>query len=232
MSKITPPASINYAATVVRIPALIELEGLDNLVGVPILGHQALTQKGHQVGDLVIAFTAETQLSHEYASNNGLYREAELNADPTETGYLEKNRRIRAIKLRGHRSDALLMPLSSLAYAGVKPGDLKEGDTFDVIEVVGQKFEVCNKYEIPVKAGTRAASKVEKAFRRVDGRMFPAHLDTDAFWRSKHLLKVGREIVVSQKLHGTSVRVGRVPVLRKLNRLERLLVKVGLAQLV
>ena len=79
--KFDPPKNINYAASVVRIPALIPLEGLDNLVGVPILGHQALTQKGKEVGDLAVAFTAETQLSEAYCHHNNLYRDATLNAD-------------------------------------------------------------------------------------------------------------------------------------------------------
>ncbi len=227
--KFTAPKNINYAATVVRVPTLVELEGLDNLVGVPVLGHQALTQKdGTAVGELKIAFTAETQLSPAYAGANNLFREAELNANPEEKGYLEKNGRIRAIKLRGHRSDALLMPLNSLVPAlGLAEwefellyNDLKEGDTFDTLNGV----EICRKYELPVKHNPRStASKVVKAFKRVDSKLFPEHLDTDAFWRCKHLLKPGHEIVMTQKLHGTSIRVGRVPCLRQKSWFERLL---------
>lgn len=224
------PKNINYSATVIRIPVTVELDGLDNLVGVPVLGHQALTQKaGKHVGELALAFTAETQLSHEYAHHNNLYREAGLNLDPNEKGYLEKNRRIRAIKLRGHRSDALLMPLSSLAYATVDWPSLQEGDTFDHINGV----EVCRKYEVAQKHRQNPArSKVEKAFKRVEDKLFPAHIDTDQYHRSKHLLKAGCEVIVTQKLHGSSIRVGRVPVLRRLSWVERLLIRIRLAELV
>lgn len=218
--KFEPPKNRNYAAQVVRIPATVKLEGLDNLVGVPVLGHQALTTNDARVGDLRVAFTAETQLSHDFARFNNLYREAELNDDPAEKGYLEKNRRIRALKLRSHRSDALLMPLESLRFAGIDPADLREGDAFDTLNGI----EICRKYEIPVKHNPRStASKVVKAFRRVDTKVFPEHLETDAYWRSKHLLKAGREVVVTQKLHGTSIRVGRVPCLRQKNWIERLI---------
>lgn len=230
--KLAPPANINYSATVVRIPAVVTLEKLDFLVGVPVLGHQALTQKdGATVGDLKVCFTAETQLSHEYAHHNNLYREAELNADPNEKGYLEKNRRVRALKLKGHRSDALLMPLESLApiLAGGQPiadwekalliESFQEGDTFDRLG----DFEVCRKYEIPVKPNPRGASKIVKAFKRVDKKIFPEHLETDAYWRSKHILRPGREVIITQKLHGTSLRVGRVPCLREKGRIEKFL---------
>lgn len=220
--KLDAPANLNYAATIIRVPVLVTLPGLDNLVGVPMLGHQALTQRDVEVGDLRVAFTAETQLSEGYACENDLHRDPELNKTD-ETGYLEHNRRIRALKLRGNVSNALLMPLSSLAYTGVDITSLKEGDTFDVLN--GKP--ICKKYEIPVKASSRAKTKVERAFKRVDKKLFPEHLETDQFWRNKHLLQAGREVVVTQKLHGTSWRGGRVPVLRTLKWHEKLLRKLG-----
>jgi hypothetical protein len=216
--KFDPPKNINYAAQVVRVPRLVELEGLDNLVGVPILGHQALTQKGKAEGDLVIAFTAETALSEQFARENNLFREPERNKDQNEKGYLEKNLRIRAIKLRGHRSDALLMPLSSVEFTGIDWLKLEEGDVFDTLN----GHEICKKYEVAQRQGqSRAKTKVEKAFKRVDKKLFPEHLETSQYWREKHLLRPAREVVITQKLHGTSIRVGRVPCLRQKGRLER-----------
>ncbi|AEL21834.1 RNA ligase [Mycobacterium phage Quink] len=216
--KLDAPKNKNYAAQVVRVPATLELKGLDNLVGVPVLGCQALTQRAAKEGDLRIAFTVETQLSVDYAHYNNLFRDAERNEDPNETGYLENHRRIKAMKLRGHKSSALLMPLESVAWTGVDPSELQEGDTFDTLN----GHEICRKYELPVKHTHGAkASKVQRAFKRVDSKVFPEHLDTDNFFRSAHLLEAGREVVVTQKLHGTSIRVGNVPVLRQKKWLER-----------
>lgn len=216
------PKNNNYAATVVRVNTLVELEGLDNLIGVPVLGHQALTQRGIQQGELRVAFTAETQLSEEYARINGLYRDASLNNDTGVTGYLEKNRRIRALKLRGHVSNALLMPLDSLE-PWISPSQLREGDTFDTLN----GHEICRKYEIPRRPQSRADRRIERAFRRADEKLFPMHLDTDAYWRSQHLLDPSREVVITQKLHGTSWRGGHVPVLKRLSWWQRLLKKLG-----
>lgn len=227
--KFDAPKNSNYAAVIVSVPSPVDLPGLDNLVGIPTLGHQALTTRGIQVGDLRVAFTAETQLSEDFCQVNNLYRDGTLNKDPEETGYLDKNRRIRALKLRGHVSNALLMPLDSLAFTGIGPEDLREGDTFDVLN----GHSICCKYEIPVKQqyGPKA-SKIEKAFKRVDAKLFPEHLDTDQYHRNKHLLRPGREVVITQKIHGSSIRVGRVPVLRELSLLERILIKLRLAELV
>ena len=225
MPKFDAPKNANYAAQIIRVHTIIDLPGLDNLVGVPALGHQALTTKGVLPGELRVAFTAETQLSDEYAYENRLYRDKTLNKGYNahswegESGYLEKNRRIRAIKMRGHKSNCLLMPLDSLAYTGVMPHELNEGDTFDTLN----GHEVCRKYQVPVKQQHGPKTKVERAFRRVDEKLFPEHLETDNYWRNKHLLNLANEVVVTQKLHGTSWRGANVPCLRQKKWHEKLL---------
>lgn len=220
--KLTPPANVNYSATVVQIVSLIELPGLDNLIGVSVLGHQALTQKGKGAGEIVVAFTAETQLSEDFCAINSLYRDATLNKNPGETGYLEKNRRIRALRLRGHVSNALLMPLSSLEFTGFPLSTLNVGDTFDSLN----GHDICCKYEVPVKQGSMGQPKTVRADPRVDEKLFPQHLSTDQYHRNKHLLKPDRDTIVTQKLHGTSLRVGRVPVRRTKSWWERTVSKV------
>lgn len=127
----------NYAAQVVRIEQINTLEGCDNIVGAVVFGYQAIVGKDVQVGDLMIFFPAESQLSDSYVSANNLYSSSERNADKTAKGYLGNQRRVRAMKLRKHRSDALLMPLSSIPNV-----TLTEGDIFDTVdEGVAIRFE-------------------------------------------------------------------------------------------
>ena len=59
------PVNENYAAVVTTIRAINKLDNCDNVVAVPIFGYQAIVSKDTQVGDLVLVFTAETQLSDE-----------------------------------------------------------------------------------------------------------------------------------------------------------------------
>lgn len=225
--KFDKPLNANYAATVIRIPATLDLPGLDRLVGVPVMGqYQALTQKHNTTkGDLMIAFTTETQLSEEYAAFNNLYRSAELNADKNEQGYLDLNRRIKALRLRGNVSNALLMPLSSVDFTGIEWWELEEGDTFDTIN----GHPICQKYVVRhIHANNPAKSKVDKAFKRVTTKVFPEHLETDQYGRCKHLLQPGREVVITQKLHGTSWRGGNVPAIRELTWKDRLARRLGI----
>ncbi|WP_124712966.1 RNA ligase family protein [Mycolicibacterium nivoides] len=213
------PESANYAATIVKLPQGLLLEGLDNLVGVPMFGYQALTQKeGYELGALRVLFMAETQLDADYARENNLFREATLNRDASETGYLEPNARVKALRLRKHQSDALLMPLSSLAYTGYDVSTLKPGDTFDKLN----GHTICRKY---VAKGKKQATQGQpKVRKQVDERLFPKHLDTEHLFRNLHYFRDPKHEVVTQKLHGTSWRGGNIPVNRDKGWFERVVV--------
>lgn len=219
--KYDPVKNPSYVATVVRVEAddLRPLAGLDNLVGVTKYGMQALTSKDTEPG-LYLLFSTEVQLSPEFTKANNLYRDGLSNADPRKTGYLENNRRVKAIKLKGHRSESLLMPLDCLSYllTAKQIAVMQEGDVFDSID----GHEVCRKYlvrEPRVNNGSKPKARV----RRVDAKVFPEHLDSENYFRNAHKIPADAHVVVSQKLHGTSVRYGNVPALVGQTWWERLL---------
>lgn len=221
--KLTEPKNINYAATVVRVRHINTLANCDNVVGIPVLGYQAIVSKDVAVGDLGVVFTAETQLSTAYVSVNNLYRHAALNFDPTAKGYLEDNRRVKALKFRGHRSDALFMPLSSLAQFTKDWPQLGEGDTFDEIDGV----EVCRKYVIREPREARGNQQKLTKKQRVDEKMLPQHLDTANYFRTPEAVAGADYVVVTQKLHGTSVRIGHTLVDRKLGLRDKVAKRFG-----
>jgi hypothetical protein len=228
--KFEAPASPNYAATVIQVKTLVKLANSDNLQGIPAFGLQAITDMSTKVGDMGILFPPESQLSFEYAFENSLHshsvkNEVALNKDPDKKGYLGDNRRVKAITLRGNRSDALFMSLSSLAYLGVKPEDFKEGDTFDKIG----DHEICRKYVV-LRNGSNNPANVKKGPKnRVDDRVFPEHFETRMFLRVSESLNPGAMCIVTQKLHGTSIRIGNVPVRRELSWRERLAKRFSVA---
>lgn len=221
--KFEPPINPNYCATVVKIKTLIPLAGCDNVVGTPIFGFQAIVSKDHQAGDLGVVFPAETQLSEEFCFENNLHRHDDKNKTLGVKGYLEDSRRIKSIKFRGHRSDCLFMSLDSLKYLGVDSGDFKEGDEFDFIS--GK--EVCRKYVVAHRAWSGQQKAEDKQWKRVDSKFMPEHLDSENYFKFLDTIDPEAEVIVSQKLHGTSVRVGHTIVSRKLNIVDKLLKKVG-----
>jgi hypothetical protein len=221
--KLKEPDNKNYAATIVKIEHLNPLDNSDNLVGAPLLGMQAIVSKGTEIGTVGVVFVSGTQLSDEYTARNNLFRHKEFNEDKEQAGFIEDNRRVKAIKLRGNRSDALFMPLSSLAYTKVDLGDLKVGDAFEELD----GHEICKKFELKRKGGPMHEKNKHKVFTRVDEKMFPRHYDTSQYYRVLDTFKPYTEIVVTQKLHGTLLRFSNIPVKRKLTLRERLAQKLG-----
>lgn len=214
--KIETPKNKNYCAVIVRLPeARFTLEGLDNLEGVNIFGYQVLVSKGSP-STLGIFFPAETQLSDKYCYENNLYRHNNLNKLRDKAGYLEDNRRIKAVKFKGNMSSGLFMPLDSLKWTNVNIDLLKEGDEFDSLS----GNEICRKYEVYSKT-SKQQEKLDRGFVRTDKKYIPEHIDTENFFRNSHLINSEKRVVITQKLHGTSIRVGNTIVNRKLSIVEK-----------
>lgn len=211
----------NYAAQVIEVKTLVDLPGLNNLVGLPWAGLMALVPKTTQIGDTLVVFPAEAQLSHEFASANDLYRHSELNSTPDAVGYLEDNRRVRAIRLRGHLSSALAVTPEALALflnstEGFGPVLSNEftpvvGTSFDTIN----GYEVSRKYELPVKGGNTGKSVQKKAWKRVDAKFLPEHIDTAQYLREADSIPDDTFFTVTQKIHGSSVRIANTIVKHK-----------------
>ena len=208
--EIKKPENPNYCATVVRLKTLVPLANCDIVVATPLFGYQAIVGKEHQLGDIGIVLPPESRLSEEYCHENNLFRHGNFNKDESAKGYIEDNRRVKAMKFRGNRSDCLFMPLESLTFTGVDVSELQEGDEFDQLNGVS----ICEKYVRPVPQ-TRAQREMERVFRRVDKKFLPEHYDNENYFKNEHYIEDDTELIVTQKLHGTSIRIGNTIVLRK-----------------
>ena len=215
----------NYSATVIRVPKVRKAENSDRLYIIDVKGITAIVGDSWiaREGELALLFPAEVQLEPGYMKANNLYRDKELNDDQTQAGYIDTNRRVRALKLRGNISNGLVMPLHSLYQ--IEHSALHEGDVFDTIN----GYTVCRKYVVPVKEGnaTRAQKQLAKAFKRVDDVYLPQHFETGQWLREEHTVKPDEELIITQKLHGTSVRLANTIVKRQLKWYEKVAQKLG-----
>jgi hypothetical protein len=222
--KLDAPQNGNYAAVVKRIRSIVKIPNRDRIVAVPLLGYQAIVGIDTQIDDLVVVFPPETQLSPEFLHANNLYRHEAQNKDPEVKGYFEDNGRVKAIKFAGNRSDCFIASLESLTYTGVDISQLKEDDTFDKLG----DHEICKKFVRPTKAGSLGGGgKPAAKFPRVDERQFPKHFETDNWWRNSWKIGPDEIVYVTQKVHGTSVRIGHIPVARQLTLRDRIARRLG-----
>ena len=118
-------------------------------------------------------------------------------------GYMDaKKRNIKAIRLRGEKSDGLLVPVESLSYLT----DVTKFEVGEKIDVVNGEV-VCQKYIPAVKnQGGKAKAKNKKAEPKESYPFFNEHKDTAQLAYSLRDFKEDDLFTVSLKMHGTSAR--------------------------
>lgn len=166
-------------------------------------------------GDLVVYFPTDGQLSEEFCAQHNLVRRKD-DAGNNIGGYLDPAKRnVKAISLRGEKSDGLVMPLKSLEYTGVDIRGLEVGFCFTAVN--GK--EICCKY-IPRKSGRAAAGGANRTRKKKvpTAPLFTEHADTEQLAYNLSAFRPGDEIEITLKMHGTSQRTGYLPVLQGYHR--------------
>lgn len=213
-----------YKATILKLKHVRPHPNADRVQLATCHGNQVVVGLNAKEGDLGVYFPSDGQICHEYIFENNLYRDSTFNKDASKTGMFDKNRRVRAQRFRGEISDGFWMPIESLSPI-VQTKGLEDGFEFD--ELDGTK--VCNKYinaETLRKAQNRENNQKKVKVAR-SSIMFKEHFDTDHFGKHISEIRKGEELILTEKTHGSSHRIGHVLVDRKLNWFERILLRLG-----
>lgn len=203
-----------YSAYITTIKELRPHSNADRLNVATVFGQDIIVDKTYEIGRKVIFFPSDGQLSEKYASDNNLVRRKDENGNNV-GGYLDPAKRnIKAIKLRGEKSEGLLMPIESLSEYG-DISTLKDGDA--ITEFGG--VEICCKY-IPISNsyGSRHHSSGGKK-KHVDALVqypfFAEHVDTEQLAFNQGAFKPGDTIYLTRKIHGTSQRTSNALCIQK-----------------
>lgn len=211
-----------YCGYVTRLKNVRKHPNADRLVLADVFDSTVVVGANSQDGDIVIYFPCDGQLSAEYCEYNNLLRKKDENGNNI-GGFLDPDKRnVKAIKLRGERSDGLVMPLSSLDYISK---DLKDmlvvGDQITVLD--GK--EICRKY-IPRGKRTVNRAQTKKEKRKVNEfPLFEEHRDTEQLDYNIAAFKPGDLVTLTLKMHGTSGRTAYLPSAGK-NKIEHFIFKL------
>lgn len=209
---------INHCGYIVKVKELRAHPNADKLYIATFFGNDTCVSIDTQVGDIGVYFPCDLQLSLEFCIANHLCRK--LPDGTADTGYMEVDKRnITAIRLRGERSDGLYLPIKCFDYCynDDASAHLKVGDIIN--EVNGHP--ICNKY-IPRtnKQNKTNSPNVSKTRKHKDpiAPLFKEHIDTAQLAYNLNAFKPGDLIEITRKLHGTSARIGYLPVLKGYKR--------------
>ena len=196
-----------HVGYVVQIQELKPHSNADRLQIAVIFGASVIVGLDVKVGDLGVYFPIDLQLSEEYCAQNNLVRKKDENGNNV-GGYLDPNKRnIRAMKLRGEKSEGLFMSLESLAYTGETKFEV--GNKIDVLN----GHEICRKYIPKVQNRQGHVSEGNRTRKRhvPIAPLFAEHADTEQLAYNMEAFKPGDMIDITLKMHGTSGRTGYLP---------------------
>ena len=211
-----------HCGYVVQVKELRKHSNADRLQVATFFGNDTIVGMDTKIGDIGVYFPVDLQLSERYCKVNDLVRRKDENGKQA-GGYLDPDKRnIKALKLRGEKSDGLFMPLTSLADF-CKISDLKVGDTIDTLN--GEL--ICQKY-IPRNSGGYYGKKKSTALKKNIAPTFFEHVETEQLAYNLNAFKPGDIVQLTLKMHGTSGRTGYLPLIRtKRTWLDKLLHRPG-----
>jgi len=196
-----------HCGYVVQINELHPHSNADRLQIATIFGASVIVDLKVAIGDLGIYFPIDLQLSEEYCQENDLVRRKDENGNQA-GGYLDPDKRnIRAMKLRGEKSEGLFMPLESLKYTGETKFEV--GQKIDILN----GHEICKKY-IPrsnVRQGHVTEGNRTRKRSVPIAPLFAEHADTEQLAYNLAAFKDDDLIEITLKMHGTSGRTGYLP---------------------
>ena len=195
-----------YCGYVVKVEHLRKHTNADRLQIATFFGNDTIVSLETKLGDIGVYFPVDGQLSERFCAVNDLVRRKDENGNQV-GGYLDPNKRnIKALKLRGEKSDGLYLPITCLADF-CKISDLKVGDTIDILngELICQKYIPRSNDYTKIRAKGTHKAKVNIA------PTFYEHIDTAQLAYNLNAFRCGDIVQLTLKMHGTSGRTGYLP---------------------
>ena len=192
-----------HEAYITTIKELHKHSNADRLQCATIFGSNVIVDLNTKLGDIGIYFPVDLKLGKEFAEKNNLLRKKDENGNEV-GGYLDPEKRnIKALKLRGEKSDGLFLPLSSLeSFTNIEK--LKEGDRISILNGV----VICEKYIPRTNHRNKGCGSFKKSKkpRVIEYPYFEEHADTEQLAYNLDKFKVGDICYMTLKMHGTSGR--------------------------
>jgi hypothetical protein len=235
MFNISENANKNYLGKIVSLNGVRKHSNADKLQCVNVDGNNVITGLDAKDGDLYIYFPLESAINKEYLSWSNSFEDKNLNENKEKKGFFNKHARVRAIKLRGERSEGYIVPVSDLSnWLTEKTGKKVSIDSSDVnveFDFFGD-VQICEKYvnrealRQQSLLAKKEQNKVAKKSKIIDGQ-FRFHNDTSHFSKNVYKIKPNDIISITNKLHGTSFVVANVLCKKPLKWYEKILKRFG-----
>lgn len=191
-----------YYALVTKLQNCHKDPNSDNLYLADCFNEGVIIGPGMKTGDLVLYLPTDGEIERWFGDQFNLFRK---NRDGTvQGGYIEDNKHIRAIKLRGNQSSGIVIAIDKL-YDFFGDQGWQDGDKVNSIN--GKEF--CRKYIPKRQKGAATTPKTSYKGRKAEGVVYPEfsmHTDTEQLAYNLDKFRPGDQLNMTLKMHGTSQR--------------------------
>ena len=191
-----------YSAYIAQVKDVKKDENSENLYIAQVMEEGVIVGSDMQEGELVLYMPADGAVERWFGDKFSLFRK---NEDGTaQGGYLENTGQIKALKLRGLRSEGIAISLNKLLLVFPELHKAKAGD--ELTTLGGAVF--IKKY-IPRSNKVVGQSKTSMKGKKRDGikvPLFAQHIDTKQLMYNEDAFREGDILHISLKMHGTSQR--------------------------
>lgn len=196
-----------YSAYVTTIKEIRKHSNADRLQCVTVFGNNVIVDLSYYEGQRVIYFPVDGQLGEEFAKKCHLLRELDENGKNI-GGYLDPvKRNITAIKLRGEKSEGLVLPIECLSdYVDIT--DLADGIQINTLNghLICQKYIPVKKHKSVERHNEPCGKRKREDKEKTSYPYFKEHIDTAQLAYNQSAFKPGDTIYITLKMHGTSAR--------------------------
>jgi hypothetical protein len=227
MSKLSTKAeNTNYCARLIRLPAPRAHSNANKLLCVSIMGNNVITGLNATEGSPYVFFPLESSISTEYLAHSNSLDDPTLNRDKKTKGFFSsKHGRVKAISLRGEKSEGYVVPAQTLEeWSGYK---FKEDDFDKDFDHIGD-IKLCEKYinrealrkQNQAENRAKKGGKVKRQSRLVENQ-FRLSPDYKHLKKEINTVKPNDWIEITSKWHGANGVISRVLTKRKLSTVDK-----------
>jgi len=220
----------NYLARIVRINSFQPHPNANKLKIAIIDNNQVITSIDAKENDIYVYFPLESCLNFQYLSWSNSFSSSDLNADKSKKGFFANSGRIKAIKLRGSKSEGYIIPLTDLQQWLLTCNGKHFEITEDLINKDFDSFDdilICEKY-----VNKQELAKLRQPNKHDKKRVRVSRIIDDQFRLSQDITQLGKYInnirpediiSITSKIHGANFSCGRILCKKPLKRHERFL---------
>jgi hypothetical protein len=181
---------MSHYAFYAEVESIRAIPKADRIQVATIMGYDVVTSKSTKPGDRGILIIEGAQVDQDFALTHDLLRKHPETGEKL-GGYLEDNRRVRAIRMRGQNSEGIFVT-----------AEVEDDQLGDAVEGVAVKYQT----PAQLRARSQSEAKIKKP------QAFPVHYDTAKLRHAAlDLLRPGlARVAITEKLHGTSGRTASV----------------------